>query len=68
MPTAFSVTYVNGDFWLVDEDPTNGDQPGWAVAHEATTPAGFNNDLLDAVTSSIRARRPSPASMTARPG
>ena len=50
MPTAFTVTYVNGDFWLVDEDPTNGDQPGWAVAHEATTPSGFNNDLLDAVT------------------
>jgi Fibronectin type III domain len=44
VPTEFSVTSVNGDFWLVDQDPANGDQPGWAVAHEATTPEGFSND------------------------
>lgn len=48
VPTEFSVTSVNGDFWLVDEDPANGDQSGWAVAHEATTPTGFSNDSLDA--------------------
>jgi len=48
VPTEFSVTSVNGDFWLVDEDPVNGDQDGWAVAHEATTPTGFSNDPLDA--------------------
>jgi hypothetical protein len=44
VPTEFSVTSVNGDFWLVDQDPTNGDQPGWAVAHEATTLTGFSNN------------------------
>ena len=44
VPTEFSVTIVNGDFWLVDQDPANGDQPGWAVAHEALTPTGFSND------------------------
>jgi hypothetical protein len=43
------VTSVNGDFWLVDEDPVNGDQPGWAVAHEATTPTGFSNDPVASV-------------------
>jgi hypothetical protein len=49
VPTEFSVTSVNGDFWLVDQDPANGDQPGWAVAHEATTPTGFSNDPMAAV-------------------
>jgi hypothetical protein len=44
VPTEFSVTSVNGEFWLVDEDPANGDLPGWAVAHEATTPTGFSNN------------------------
>jgi hypothetical protein len=44
VPTEFSVTSVNGDFWLVDQDPVNGDQPGWAVAHGATTPWGFSNN------------------------
>jgi hypothetical protein len=44
VPTEFSVTSVNGGFWLVDQDPANGDLPGWAVAHEATTPTGFSND------------------------
>ena len=44
VPTEFSVTYVNGDFWLVDQDPANGDEPGWAVAHEAATPTGFSLD------------------------
>jgi hypothetical protein len=49
VPTAFSVTSVNGDFWLVDEDPANGDQPGWAVAHEATTPTGFSDNAAATV-------------------
>src|SRR5262249_32788539 len=49
VPTEFSVTSVNGDFWLVDQDPANGDQNGWAVAHEATTPPGFSNDPMAAV-------------------
>jgi hypothetical protein len=49
VPTEFSVTSVNGDFWLTDQDPTNGDQPGWAVAHGATTPTGFSNSAAAAV-------------------
>ena len=49
VPTEFSVTSVNGDFWLVDQDPANGDQPDWAVAHEATTPTGFSNDPTSSV-------------------
>lgn len=44
VPTEFSVTNVNGDFWLVDQDPVNSDQPGWAVAHGATTPWGFSDN------------------------
>ena len=49
VPTEFSVTSVNGDYWLVDQDPANGDQGGWAVGHDATTPEGFSNDALAAV-------------------
>jgi hypothetical protein len=49
VPTEFSVTYVNGDFWLVDEDPANGNEPGWAVAHEAATPTGFTLDPAPSV-------------------
>jgi len=49
VPTEFSVAVFQDSFWLVDDDPANGDLPRWAVAHEALTPTGFSSDPEAAV-------------------
>lgn len=46
--TEFSVTVVNSHFWLVQEDPAGGTYPGWAVAHEATSPWSFSGAATSA--------------------